>query len=67
VLAKLRKSVKASTQSLAIKGTGDRLLKYFLNRLNGARIEDLLLKDVLVVEGFYINIVLEARLKKLGL
>jgi hypothetical protein len=36
MLAKLRKSVKASIQSLAIKGTRDRLLKCFLNGLNGA-------------------------------
>jgi hypothetical protein len=34
MLAKLRKSVKASTQSLVIKRTRDRLLKCFLNRLN---------------------------------
>ena len=29
--------------------------------------EDLILKDVIIVEGFYVNIVLEARLTKVRL
>jgi hypothetical protein len=38
-----------------------------LYRKNSRNIEDLLLKDIVVVKGFYINIVLEAYLNKKGL
>ena len=38
-----------------------------LNSKKGPNIEDLILEDVAVVEGFYMNIVLEACLTKVGL
>jgi hypothetical protein len=34
---------------------------------NGRNTEDLLLKDIVVVKGFYVNIISEARLNKKGL
>jgi hypothetical protein len=58
--SKLINIVKVGTQSLLVLGYGDRLLKGILNRTKGLRIEDLLLNNVKVVEGFYINIVSKA-------
>jgi hypothetical protein len=45
---------------LLVLGYRDRLLKGILNRIKGLRIEDLLLNNVKVVKGFYINIVSKA-------
>ena len=42
------------------------MLKGVLNRARGKGIEDLTLTKVVVVEGFYLNIILEARLKLKG-
>ena len=60
-------TVDAGTQSLPVSGSGDRLLRSVLHGNTGPRSEDLLLKDVKVVEGFHVNIVSEARLKKAGI
>jgi transposase InsO family protein len=60
-------TVEAGTQSLPVSGYGDRLLKGILNGTKGPRTEDLLLNNVKVVEGFHVNIVSEARLKKVGI
>ena len=42
------------------------MLKGVLNRARGKEIEDLTLTKVVVVEGFYLNIILEACLKLKG-
>jgi hypothetical protein len=45
---------------LLVLGYRDRLLKGILNGTKGLRIEDLLLNNVKVVKGFYVNIVSKA-------
>ena len=40
------------------------MLRNVLDSKKGPNIEDLILEDIAVVEGFYVNIVLEARLTK---
>ncbi|KAI0570616.1 hypothetical protein Alg215_10943, partial [Pyrenophora tritici-repentis] len=57
-------TVEAGTQSLPVSGVGDRLFKDFFNGPDGP--QDLLLKNVMVVEGFHVNIVSEALLRKVG-
>lgn len=65
--ARSTETIDAGTQSLPITGSGDRLIKSILHGSRGSKTEDLLLKDVKVVEGFHVNIVSEARLKKAGI
>ena len=66
VKAALNECVDAGTQSLPILGRGTRVLRNILYRSRGRRIEDLQLSDVVVVEGFHVNIVSEARLRDAG-
>jgi hypothetical protein len=58
--------VEASSLSLLILGRGERVLKNILDRVKGPRTKDLVLKDVAIVEGFHVNIVLEARIRAIG-
>jgi hypothetical protein len=60
-------SVDAGTQSLPVSGVGQRLLRNVLHGKNGSRSEDLLLKEVKVVEGFHVNIVSSAKLEQAGI
>ena len=53
-------SVKARTQAFLILGTGTRVLKGVLNRARRKGTKDLTLTKVIVVEGFYVNIILKA-------
>lgn len=57
-------TVEAGTQAFPIAGRGARLLKNALNGARGRNTEDLLLQDVVLVEGFHVNIVSEARLNE---
>ena len=52
------------TTSFLIAGTRYCILYNILDSKKGPNIEDLILKDIAIVEGFYINIVSEARLTK---
>ena len=54
------KTVKAGTQAFLILGRGTRVIPNTLNRLRGPKTEDLVLTNVVLVEGFYVNIILEA-------
>ena len=49
----------------------DRYSRYIIHKVldskNGSNIEDLVLEDVALIEGFYINIILEACLRKAGI
>jgi hypothetical protein len=58
--------VEAGLSSLLIIGRGTRVLKGLLDRAYGEGTEDLTLTDVAIIEGFYVNIVSEARLLLLG-
>jgi hypothetical protein len=58
------KCVKANSFSLPILRYSKRVIKKVLNSVASLNLEDLTLLDIIVVKGFYINIVSEARLNK---
>lgn len=60
-------SVDAGSSTLPVLGYGTRRFNNALNGENRERTEDLILSEVAVVEGFRLNIVSEARLRKAGL
>src|SRR6266536_3143518 len=62
VKAKLDKYIKARTSSLLITGHRKQVLKNVLDKARGLNTKDLVLSNIVVVEGFYVNIVLEAYL-----
>jgi hypothetical protein len=59
--------VEAGTQSIPVVSRRIRLIKGILNRLNSPKTVNLKLLNIVVVEGFYTNIVSEALLRKKGL
>ncbi len=59
--------VKAGIQTIPIIRQGTRIIKNYLLGKTGVNTQDLVLLNIVVVEGFYINIVLEALLLKAGL
>ncbi len=56
------KSVKVRLFALLILGHGTHIIKRTLNSASGPIIADLILKNVTIIKGFYVNIVLEAYL-----
>ena len=56
-------TIKCGTQRLLIIGYGTRILRGVFNQ--GKR--DLILNNIAIVKGFYTNIVLEYKLKSLGI
>ncbi len=59
--------VDTGTQSILIISRGLRVIKNYLVGEKGPNTQDLVLSNVVVIEGFYINIVSEALLLKAGL
>jgi hypothetical protein len=59
--------VDISTQSILIISRGLRVIKNYLAGEKGPNTQDLVLLNVVVIEGFYINIMSEALLLKTGL
>jgi hypothetical protein len=64
VKASFNKCVEAGSSSLPILGRSIKVIKKAINRAAGPNIEDLRLSDIIVIKGFYVNIVSEARLNK---
>jgi hypothetical protein len=58
--------IKVKTSMLLIIKHGTRTFKGLFNKRDGKRV-NLILRDVVVVKGFYINIVLEALFFKKGM
>lgn len=58
--------VEAGTTAFPITARGTRVIKNVLNGARGPNTEDLVLKNVVCVEGFHVNIISEARLKQAG-
>ena len=56
------KYIEARTIAYIVLRIGTRVFKNILNSTYRPLIEDLTLKNTIIIEGFYINIVLEARL-----
>ncbi len=59
--------VDTGTQSILIIGRGLQVIKNYLVGEKGPNTQDLVFLNVVVIEGFYINIVSEALLLKAGL
>ena len=59
--------VKAGTSRILILRRSKRLLLKVLEGLDRARTTDLVLNDVVIIEGFYVNIISKARLLEAGL
>ena len=60
IKVRLDKCIKAGLLSLLITGYRKQVLKNTLNRVRGPNTKDLVLRDIVVVEGFYVNIILKA-------
>jgi hypothetical protein len=58
------KCIEANSFSLLILRYSKRVIKKVLNSVASLNSEDLTLSDIIIVKGFYINIVSEARLNK---
>jgi hypothetical protein len=58
------KYVEAGSFSLLILRRGKRVIKKALNSIASLNLKDLTLLNIIVVKGFYINIISEARLNK---
>ena len=58
VLFKDNNIVQVSSSSLPILRYREKVLKKVLNSLNSKNIIDLKLKNIIVIKGFYINIIL---------
>jgi hypothetical protein len=58
------KCVEAGSFSFPILGYSKKVIKKVLNSATSLNLKDLTLSDIIVVKGFYINIISEARLNK---
>jgi hypothetical protein len=60
VKALFNKCVKARSSSLLILGYSIKVIRKAINKAISLNIEDLHLFDIIIIKGFYINIVFEA-------
>ena len=67
VLFKNNNIVQVGSSSLLILKRRERVLKKVLNGLNSKNIIDLKLKNIVVVKGFYINIILIVLLRAISI
>jgi hypothetical protein len=65
IKALFNKYIKAGSSSLLILGRGTKVIKKAINGATGSNIKDLHLSDVIIIKGFYINIVFKACLNKI--
>ena len=65
IKALFNKCVEARSSSLLILGYNIKVIKKAINKAISLNIKDLRLSDIIVIKGFYINIVSEARLNKI--
>ena len=65
IKALFNKCVEAGSLSLLILGHSIKVIKKAINRAAGPNIKDLRLFDIIIIKGFYINIVFEAYLNKI--
>ena len=66
IKALFNKCIEVRSLSLLILGRGTKVIKKAINGAAGPNIKNLCLFDIIVIKGFYINIVSEARLNKIG-
>jgi hypothetical protein len=65
VKALFNKCVKAGSSSLLILEYNIKVIKKAINKAISLNIKDLHLSDIIIIKGFYINIVFEACLNKI--
>ena len=63
----LNKNIKAKIFILLIISKGIYIIKRILNKKFKSAIINLILKDIIIIKGFYINIILKAYLLKLNI
>jgi hypothetical protein len=66
VKALFNKYIKAGFSSLPILGYSIRVIKKAINKAISPNIKDLHLFDIIIIKGFYINIIFKAYLNKIG-
>jgi len=66
VKALFNKCVEAGSLSLLILKCSTKVIKKAVNKAISSNIKDLRLFDIIVIKGFYINIVFKACLNKIG-
>jgi hypothetical protein len=65
VKALFNKCIKAGSSSFLILGRSIKVIKKAINKAISPNIEDLHLSDIIIIKGFYINIVFKACLNKI--
>ena len=60
IKAAYNKCIEASSFSFLILGYSKRVIKKALNSVASLNLKDLALLDIIIVKGFYINIIFEA-------
>ena len=60
VKGRINDYVEAGTTSLLILGRGTRIIRNVIHGPNGLKTEDLILRNIVIVKGFHVNIVSEA-------
>jgi hypothetical protein len=67
LFSKLNKRIiKAETSSIPIISHSTQVIKNVFNNINSPATEDLILKQITVIKGFYINIISKAYLRNIG-
>ena len=61
------RTIECRITSFPIRGVGKWVIKKIINSVNRPVTEDLMLKDIVVVDSFYINIIVEGILYKAGI
>ena len=65
VKALFNKCVEAGSSSFLILGRGIKVIRKAINRAASLNIKDLRLSDIIIIKGFYVNIISEACLNKI--
>jgi len=60
IKASYNKCIKASSLSLLILGYSKRVIKKALNNIASLNLKDLILLNIIIIKGFYINIIFKA-------
>jgi hypothetical protein len=65
IKALFNKCIEAGSSSLLILGYSTKVIKKAINGATGPNIKDLHLSDIIIIKGFYVNIISEACLNKI--
>jgi hypothetical protein len=64
IKALFNKCIEVRSSSLPILGHSIKVIRKAINKAAGLNIKDLRLFNIIIIKGFYINIISEARLNK---